>query len=648
MLVSENAATIENLTNSPLQGLRPKMLGWSHASTPQRLIVWSSYKKEVMTVGVEPVIHRWKIHAKMGKWKTRNFELELIEIFTTVHSATISSICVISQYHPLIEMILANENKRVTAVSSWLGEHLRSEHAKRLLEGKGERLADLVATTSTDAKLCLWRWNTGKLDLLTCKTNHKKSIWHVVHVPSENMLLTAGHDHWIQAWDIESLDCGLLFRLEGHTVPICGLSAIPAKGEAVSVDEEGVVKWWNCSKSASDVEQSRCLQTFTMTSSLAGKLNHGFVRGLVVIPSISIMAAWSTTKALHRVPLDSKVSPYTSEKTTEQIFIGPMGERLSSKGGVAASGGNEEMDNINLNVCQRHVGTYGAAALTSGMLSSGICSLLVACPRFNCFELTRTTQEDTDSLDVQYSSATLEIYQAAGSNLHVYDASTGRHKKTLRNLTDGAKITCMCLDSIGRKLFVGDSKGHTTLVNLITGSAILQLPPHSFGSKQIADVSHIHSNSKDRIILTSGADGTVRIFDETAQINETFLDRKTSENASRLGRANTREIKYRYIPSAFFRTVTRFANIDRSHGYQSSYASQGKIKSLKETEKETEQLKWRIGTLREIRGTHGKDEITCIEYNRFMGMIATACSNGSIKTWSFEYGRHYGTSTGKC
>ena len=121
----------------------------------------------------------------------------------------------------------------------------------------------LLASTGMDSVINIW--NTQTLTFKKERRGHKNGVrtlgW-AVGEEGHGLLLSAGFDLDIMAWDIFGSASNPLFKLCGHETPVLG---IQTQGiHAFALDDSGVFKMWDLRQGTSVLESERCLQTFSV------------------------------------------------------------------------------------------------------------------------------------------------------------------------------------------------------------------------------------------------------------------------------------------------------------------------------------------------------------------------------------------------
>ena len=79
-----------------------------------------------------------------------------------------------------------------------------------------------------------------------------------------------------------------------------------------------------------------------------------------------------------------------------------------------------------------------------------------------------------------FVSSCLSFVTASTRAVVVWDALTGRPSRVFdTRITDGAEISAISVDARGRKIFVGDTRGCTRVVNLLSGAVMKELDPRA-------------------------------------------------------------------------------------------------------------------------------------------------------------------------
>lgn len=108
-----------------------------------------------------------------------------------------------------------------------------------------------------------------------------------------------------------------------------------------------------------------------------------------------------------------------------------------------------------------------------------------------------------------FNSVSLSICVAAGKNVYVYDAKTGALFNEFYDVVPH-EITSLCLDHRQRKFILGTSAGYVQVHNYLNGA-----PMKRCDFKHDRDISSMLYCNEDKILITTGWDRKVCIYDET-------------------------------------------------------------------------------------------------------------------------------------
>ena len=120
----------------------------------------------------------------------------------------------------------------------------------------------VLATCGMDKRILLW--NVEKGIVRGKRMGHKGGVRMLARGGRTNTgsstILSSGFDYEVFVWDVKGLSKKPLMVLRGHRFPVLRVQF--CRGRAITIDERGMMKWWNLSD---DMEHGadRCLQTFT-------------------------------------------------------------------------------------------------------------------------------------------------------------------------------------------------------------------------------------------------------------------------------------------------------------------------------------------------------------------------------------------------
>ena len=139
---------------------------------------------------------------------------------------------------------------------------------------------------------------------------------------------------------------------------------------------------------------------------------------------------------------------------------------------------------------------------------------------FKVFEYTKPfVPESSDDNPIQcalFSPIRFEFYIAGEKSIKVWNASTGKPVRVLKNIFD-SDITCMDFDKSHRKLIVGDHLGHVKVFDLLSGVMIYELDGHD---PVDGEISFIGYTEDDNNIITCGWDRMIKIHTDSNTENK--------------------------------------------------------------------------------------------------------------------------------
>ncbi|KAL4503262.1 hypothetical protein ABPG72_000868 [Tetrahymena utriculariae] len=185
----------------------------------------------------------------------------------------------------------------------------------------------------------------------------------------------------------------------------------------------------------------------------------------------------------------------------------------------------------------------------------------------------------------------LAFYTPAGNKIKLWNALTGDIKKIFSDITQG-EITCFTLDSLKKRMLIGDSMGQIGIYNTYNGAMIKALPKHSAEIVQI-----IHADAIT-MFISAAMDN---------KINMT-LDNDFGENEL----IRTLELKDVLITSLGFDPTTKMIIVATNTGITSFYES--------DTGKQN-------GSFSELTQY---EEITSLNLIKNLPYIITTTTNGKI------------------
>lgn len=97
----------------------------------------------------------------------------------------------------------------------------------------GQRLV----SCGLDRKVCIW--DIAKGTFVQSKHGNQAAIRSLAFDSRDNLLLGAGVEGEVLAWDMWARLGAPLFRMQGHRSPVVCVACAPGKGRAASLDDRG-------------------------------------------------------------------------------------------------------------------------------------------------------------------------------------------------------------------------------------------------------------------------------------------------------------------------------------------------------------------------------------------------------------------------
>lgn len=389
----------------------PLPLAIVHTPRPQRVLEWNASTKHLYSISADLVITVWKVDREKNSNDVKG-------------TCEVSFATVLKRHTDLLQDLLVLNTETLLSCGMDNMIHL---------------------------------WDTSTLQVRASRMGHRRGVRLLTKL-SDHLFLSAGFECEVYGWEISSLATTPVFKLWGHTAPVCCMQLIQSAAfssdrrgssagriilsssivdpiatlvadQAITVDDDGWFKWWNLSNvlstdsDASEKSKSRCLQTFRLGSDKYPWKAHSLV---VLNHGQCILAA-----GLHKLKLLQRV-------------------RLKPK-----------------------------------VLASSV---------------------------VLYNSASLTLLTTTDKEVHIWDATTGTLVRTYGNITR-TDITCVDVDARQRKIVFGTQNGELIVLNYLNGAILKQWTPHHL------HVSALIYCKEDQCVLTASWDRSLRLYDDNASEN---------------------------------------------------------------------------------------------------------------------------------
>ena len=341
----------------------------------------------------------------------------------------------------------------------------------------------LLATCSMDATIRLWslpdRKEVWKLE------GHIGGVRSLSYDRIQHTLLSCGFEYTIRGWGVTGYQAFPLFTLEsGHASSIAQVRCAPGGAAfAVSLDDDGVLCWWDTSRDSVASAEERLTHRVQLEKE----------RCLLVEPvgfGVDVESAEGKFRdfAIHRAERllqgeDDDVETASSTRITKRR---PDDDDAHTKRALADAA----------TASQAIAYSSNAISLVCGG-KRGILRLLDASdPR----------DAEAPASFIDYSSRTHEILTAHDSFLKLWDARTGLllHEQILED----SLISGISFDARGRRCVVSDRSGTIKIRRARDGLELMYLGTHK------AEVSSMAYCPFDRIVVSVGWDKALHVYDE--------------------------------------------------------------------------------------------------------------------------------------
>jgi WD40 repeat protein len=331
---------------------------------------------------------------------------------------------------------------------------------------------NLIVSASLDDTINLY--SIENLKLWGTLIGHKKGVRRLAF--GHDLLFSCGYEFVVKGWSIDVDETGdksasgeLCLELNAHEVMLLDIKIVPVSGieRVISADISGRFILWDVGANAKFSGHGNVLQEFT-----AG---YGFTSSI------------------------------------RTFFV----SRECSSGPPIAGGKEASIDDTDEDDKDGGSGS-----------GSSICTLVAGANDIIRFALVNTHTKKVDvPSNVLFNPNTLQFFTLAGNDIHIWDASDGRHVHSFWNIFEKSgkaeNIECMCFDTRRRKIIAGSEGGHVFVFNSVSGASMKGIKAHMDAVVSVA------YTDRSRCIVTSGNDRRVCIFDESGS-DTLFLLRSVS------------------------------------------------------------------------------------------------------------------------
>ncbi|KAH8064699.1 malate dehydrogenase [Aureococcus anophagefferens] len=355
------------------------------------------------------------------------------------------------------------------------------------------REVGLLATASMDRTIKLW-----ELPAMVCVSTlegHSAGVRSLSYDRAQHVLLSAGFEFGVRAWGVSGHQAFPLFALEGgHATSVRSVCAAPGGSRsAVSLDDDGVLAWWDTSRDSASSASNRLTHAVTLSGDDCA----------VVVP---VGFGVDVEMAQHKQREAARARSLELDKLAQR-----RQSLLDAKGGGSplrppTSGPRFESESLETEREALDAATASAAIA----YSTNAISLACGGKRGVLRLLDANDHRDAEAPPtlVAYSPLTHEIVTAHGGAIKCWDVQMGLLKKE-HSLGDGpraADVSGLSFDARGRRLLVADRwrRRHPPRRD----AALMSLGQHR------AEVAGLVYAPQDRVVVTVGWDRCLHVYDE--------------------------------------------------------------------------------------------------------------------------------------
>ncbi|KAH8098431.1 malate dehydrogenase [Aureococcus anophagefferens] len=357
------------------------------------------------------------------------------------------------------------------------------------------REVGLLATASMDRTIKLW-----ELPAMVCVSTlegHSAGVRSLSYDRAQHVLLSAGFEFGVRAWGVSGHQAFPLFALEGgHATSVRSVCAAPGGSRsAVSLDDDGVLAWWDTSRDSASSASDRLTHAVTLSGDDCA----------VVVP---VGFGVDVEMAQHKQREAARARSLELDKLAQR-----RQSLLDAKGGGSplrppTSGPRFESESLETEREALDAATASAAIA----YSTNAISLACGGKRGVLRLLDANDHRDAEAPPtlVAYSPLTHEIVTAHGGAIKCWDVQMGLLKKE-HSLGDGpraADVSGLSFDARGRRLLVADRAGAVGIRRVRDAAPLMSLGRHR------AEVAGLVYAPQDRVVVTVGWDRCLHVYDE--------------------------------------------------------------------------------------------------------------------------------------
>ncbi|TYZ62375.1 hypothetical protein PybrP1_004520 [[Pythium] brassicae (nom. inval.)] len=402
----------------------PVPLAVVHTPRPQRVLEWSAPTQRLFSISADLVITVWRVTAgRTGR-------------------CDVTRLASLKQHADLLQDLLVLNT-------------------------------DTLVSCGMDSLICLW--DTQTLTPKGTRQGHRRGVRLLAKLSSQ-LFLSAGFEGDVLGWDVAALATTPVFRLGGHTAPVC------------------------------------CLQLIA-SSALASR-NERVLRDAALSSSSSAVAA-AATALLADQALTVDDDGWFKWWTLADVLLGST--ESSDAAAEQSSSGSNSSSRRCLQTFRVGADAYPWKAHSLAVLQHGQ-TVVAAGPThtLKLLERVRVRPPALASSVVLYNSVSFTLLTTADRELRIWDAASGALVRTYSGVV-AADITCVDLDARQRKIVLGTQRGELVVLNYLNGAVLKHWTPHQL------HVAALLYCKEDQCVLTASWDKSVRLYDDNAGENTNAL-----------------------------------------------------------------------------------------------------------------------------
>jgi WD40 repeat protein len=356
--------------------------------------------------------------------------------------------------------------------------HVVRGHRGQLLACEYLPEHQLLVTSSEDKTLIFWETKTGQQRYMTQAMRWTTKRSQVCLKWMDRLLYTADTTGTISAWSVERAEQKLKFV--GHTDIVMAMCPLPSLGMFASCSLDLTIRIWDSTREEMKV-MLRGHEKGIINLAYSEKYKFLFSGGLdpyVLVWTTHPNIVMQPTHKLERPNPLSHIIGLEIPRDTPELVVGD------------SSGQFTVYDIRTFSILQSFqipkLKTPSISCFTSHAQEG---TLIVSGDKLHKFQRTSGVKgkvaDDNPIVFACYNPVTMTILTAAGANLKIWDALTGRLERVDPNVVSDS-VTAVCLDDRNRRVVVGSHTGEIKVYNYSNGAWMKDLKNQKTEVSQLA------------------------------------------------------------------------------------------------------------------------------------------------------------------